>query len=93
MAELLCVAGLSAGYGEAVVLEDVEFGLEEGDSLALLGRNGMGKSTLLATLMGATRQRAGSIRFGGATWPPFPRMGAPPWGWDGCRRSETSLPP
>jgi branched-chain amino acid transport system ATP-binding protein len=47
-----------AGYGEAIVLRTSRFALEEGDSLALLGRNGMGKTTLLATLMGATRQRA-----------------------------------
>jgi branched-chain amino acid transport system ATP-binding protein len=62
MAELLRVEGLSAGYGEAVVLEDIGFGLDEGDSLALLGRNGMGKTTLLATLMGATRRHAGRVR-------------------------------
>jgi branched-chain amino acid transport system ATP-binding protein len=62
MAELLRVEGLSAGYGDAVVLEDVAFSLEAGDSLALLGRNGMGKTTLLATLMGATRRHAGALR-------------------------------
>ena len=59
MAELLQVAGLTAGYGDAVVLEDIGFVLETGDSMALLGRNGMGKTTLLATLMGATRRCAG----------------------------------
>jgi branched-chain amino acid transport system ATP-binding protein len=62
MAELLHVEGLSAGYGDAVVLEDIGFALDEGDSLALLGRNGMGKTTLLASLMGATRQHAGRVR-------------------------------
>ena len=63
MAELLRVEGLSAGYGDAVVLEDIAFTLETGGSLALLGRNGMGKTTLLATLMGATRRHAGSLRW------------------------------
>jgi len=62
MAELLQVAGLTAGYGDAVVLEDIGFVLETGDSMALLGRNGMGKTTLLATLMGATRRHAGTLR-------------------------------
>jgi branched-chain amino acid transport system ATP-binding protein len=62
MADLLQVEGLWAGYGNATVLEDVSFTLEAGASLALLGRNGMGKTTLLATLMGATRQLRGHIR-------------------------------
>lgn len=65
MSELLRVEGLWAGYGNAMVLEDVSLALEAGGSLALLGRNGMGKTTLLATLMGATKQHRGSIRFDG----------------------------
>jgi branched-chain amino acid transport system ATP-binding protein len=65
MAKLLEVNGVWAGYGEATVLEDISFGLDEGASMALLGRNGMGKTTLLATLMGATRQTKGSIKFAG----------------------------
>ena len=64
MTALLRVEGLSAGYGEAIVLEGIEFALEPGDSLALLGRNGMGKTTLLSTLMGATRRHAGQMRWG-----------------------------
>ena len=63
MAELLELEGVWAGYGDAIVLEDISFSLEEGDSLALLGRNGMGKTTLLATLMGATRQTQGQHAF------------------------------
>jgi len=66
MAEpLLDVAGLSAGYGEALVLDDVSFALAEGEALALLGRNGVGKSTLIATLMGQTQRRSGTIRLRG----------------------------
>ena len=65
MTRLLEVDGVWAGYGGATVLEDVSFAVDEGASLALLGRNGMGKTTLLATLMGATRQSRGSIRFEG----------------------------
>jgi branched-chain amino acid transport system ATP-binding protein len=79
MAELLRVDGLSAGYGEAVILHDVSLALDEGETLALLGRNGTGKTTLMNTLAGATRQHAGSIRLGGSplhTLPAFRRAAA-----------------
>jgi branched-chain amino acid transport system ATP-binding protein len=65
MAELLKVEQLRAGYGEAVVLQDVSLSLGEGQTLALLGRNGTGKTTLINTLAGATRQHGGSIMLGG----------------------------
>ena len=62
MAEpLLRVEGLRCGYGEAVVLTGVDFTLEAGRSLALLGRNGTGKTTLLETLVGVTTRHAGRI--------------------------------
>jgi branched-chain amino acid transport system ATP-binding protein len=63
--ELLKVEGLSAGYGEAVVLTGITLVLAEGQTLALLGRNGTGKTTLINTLAGATRRHAGSITLGG----------------------------
>jgi branched-chain amino acid transport system ATP-binding protein len=59
--ELLVAEGLFAGYGESIVLEGVSFALEQGGSLALLGRNGVGKTTLLLTLMGLTRLRRGRL--------------------------------
>jgi branched-chain amino acid transport system ATP-binding protein len=65
MTELLRVEQLSAGYGEAVVLNDVSLALGEGQTLALLGRNGTGKTTLINTLAGATRQHGGSITLAG----------------------------
>ena len=66
MAEpLLVVEGLRCGYGEAVVLSDVSFTLGSGESLALLGRNGTGKTTLIDTLVGTTKRHAGSIRLAG----------------------------
>jgi len=65
MADLLRVENLRAGYGEAIVIDGVDMTLGEGRSLALLGRNGVGKTTLLATLVGITRRRAGSITIGG----------------------------
>jgi branched-chain amino acid transport system ATP-binding protein len=65
MSELLKIENLSAGYGEAVVLTGVTLSLSEGQTLALLGRNGTGKTTLINTLAGATRQHAGSTTLGG----------------------------
>jgi branched-chain amino acid transport system ATP-binding protein len=65
MAELLKVDSLRAGYSEAVVLNDISLSLGEGETLALLGRNGTGKTTLMDTLAGATRQHGGQIFLGG----------------------------
>ena len=65
MSELLQVEQLSAGYGDAVVLHDVSLSLDEGQTLALLGRNGVGKTTFMDTLAGATRQHGGRITLGG----------------------------
>ncbi len=65
MADLLTIDNLSAGYGEAVVINGVSLSLDEGKTLALLGRNGTGKTTLMNTLAGATRQHGGSITLGG----------------------------
>ncbi len=65
MAELLKVEELMAGYGEAVVLHNVSLSLDPGQTLALLGRNGTGKTTLINTLAGATRQHGGSIELAG----------------------------
>ena len=53
--------GLFAGYGESTVLEGISFALEQGGSLALVGRNGVGKTTLLLTLMGLTRLKRGRL--------------------------------
>jgi branched-chain amino acid transport system ATP-binding protein len=66
MAEpLLELEGIRAGYGDAVVLDDISFALAEHGSLAVLGRNGVGKSTLLLTIMGYTAVRRGTIRWRG----------------------------
>ena len=67
MPELLTIERLTAGYGEAVVLNEVSLVLPQGQSLALLGRNGMGKTTLIRSIMGLTppRVRSGSIMWRG----------------------------
>ena len=66
MARLLSAERLTAGYGDSIVLEDVSFELDAGGSLALLGRNGVGKTTLLLTLMGLTRLKSGKLTWEGA---------------------------
>jgi branched-chain amino acid transport system ATP-binding protein len=65
MAELLRVDAVTAGYGDGVAIEDISLALDDGDSLALLGRNGVGKTTLLVTLMGLTRLHRGTLRWRG----------------------------
>ena len=60
---MLSLAKVRAGYGETVVLEDVDLELPARGSLAVLGRNGVGKTTLLATIMGHTTFHSGRIRF------------------------------
>jgi branched-chain amino acid transport system ATP-binding protein len=65
MADALKLSGVRAGYGETVVLEDIALLLPESGSLAVLGRNGVGKTTLLATIMGHTTLHSGNIFLGG----------------------------
>jgi branched-chain amino acid transport system ATP-binding protein len=60
---MLEVSSVRAGYGETVILEDVAFELPERGALAVLGRNGVGKTTLLATIMGHTSFHSGRILF------------------------------
>lgn len=66
MSELLKIEKLSAGYGEAQVLFDIDLALAEGHSLALLGRNGVGKTTLLRALTGTLPLNAGELSFAGS---------------------------
>ncbi len=66
MPDLLNVERLSAGYGEAVVLSNVSLSLAEGEALAVLGRNGMGKTTLINSIVGVTRYFSGLISLDGA---------------------------
>src|SRR3954452_19889084 len=65
MSDLLVVDNLRAGYGEAVVLPKMSFSLAEGQVLALLGRNGTGKTTLINSIVGVTRRFGGAISLGG----------------------------
>ena len=65
MPDLLTLDRLSAGYAEATVLHGISLSLAEGESLALLGRNGMGKTTLVNSIIGVTRWLGGTVRLDG----------------------------
>ncbi|MEA3193616.1 MAG: branched-chain amino acid transport system ATP-binding protein [Betaproteobacteria bacterium] len=65
MPDVLQLSSVRAGYGPTIVLEDVSFTLPERGSLAVLGRNGVGKTTLLATIMGHTTFHSGELKFQG----------------------------
>jgi branched-chain amino acid transport system ATP-binding protein len=76
---LLTFRGVRAGYGDAVVLDNIDFEVPEQGSLAVLGRNGVGKSTLLLTIMGYTSIKRGAISFKGqdvTAWQPHRRARA-----------------
>jgi branched-chain amino acid transport system ATP-binding protein len=87
MPELLAIENLRAGYGEAVVLSRVSLTIPEGQSLALLGRNGMGKTTLVNSVVGVTRYFAGST---GRTSRACALTSGRTRASAGCRRSATS---
>jgi branched-chain amino acid transport system ATP-binding protein len=65
MASALELNSVSAGYGDTVVLEDIELKLAAGESISIIGRNGVGKTTLLATVMGHTRLHRGEVALNG----------------------------
>jgi len=65
MSDLLNLQQVSAGYGDAIVISKIDLSLKPGESLAVLGRNGTGKTTLINTIIGVTRLRGGSITLGG----------------------------
>ena len=65
MSTLLNVAGLNAWYGESHVLHGVNMQVNEGETVCILGRNGMGKTTTLRSIMGIVRKRTGQITFAG----------------------------
>lgn len=76
---MLEAGGLSAGYGETIVLEDLSLRVAAGEAIAILGRNGVGKSTLLLSLLGLTTRHGGVIRYlenDISHWPAYKRARA-----------------
>jgi len=65
MASALELRNVSAGYGETVVLEDIDLALAPGECISVIGRNGVGKTTLLSTVMGHTTLHAGEVMLDG----------------------------
>jgi branched-chain amino acid transport system ATP-binding protein len=68
----LALQGVRAGYGRTVVLDGISLTLRRGATLAVLGRNGVGKTTLMSTIMGHTTLHGGIIRFRGEDITPLP---------------------
>ena len=64
---MLVVEGLQAGYGEAQVLHDIHLSVGQGQVVALMGRNGMGKTTTISTIFGPLAARGGASASTGAT--------------------------
>jgi branched-chain amino acid transport system ATP-binding protein len=71
MSDVLHIERLTAGYGEAIVLHELSLALPQGQSLALLGRNGMGKTTLINSIVGVTQFFGGQIRLDGSDITPL----------------------
>ncbi|MEZ5740531.1 MAG: ABC transporter ATP-binding protein [Burkholderiaceae bacterium] len=81
----LRIEGLRAGYGETVVLENLDLAVAAGEAVSIIGRNGVGKSTLVASVMGRTRRHAGTITFEGR---PLDGLKA----WQRCRAGIGFVP-
>jgi len=73
MASAIELRQVSAGYGETVVLEDIDLSLAPGECISVIGRNGVGKTTLLTTVMGHTTLHAGNVTLHGQTLNRMPR--------------------
>jgi urea transport system ATP-binding protein len=73
---MLAIQSLSAGYGQSAILKEVEIAMAPGQAVSLMGRNGVGKTTLLKSIMGLIRPKAGKVFLDGkdvTNWPPNKR--------------------
>jgi branched-chain amino acid transport system ATP-binding protein len=84
--------GLHSWYGSSHVLRGVDLQLRRGETLALLGRNGMGKSTLIRTLLGHVSQREGQIRLFGRDMSRARPHAVPDSAWPMCPKAAASSP-
>ena len=83
---MLSVAALNVFYGESHVVRDVSFDVQDGETLAIMGRNGMGKTTLLKSLIGILRSRSGTIALSGRDVSAADSSSASPRAWAMCPR-------
>lgn len=88
----LKIRGLSAGYGKSVVLRGIDLEVDEGESVAVVGKNGAGKSTLLNSFFGGTTIKGGSIELGGVSLLKLPAYAAPKHGCSISPQGRMVLP-
>ena len=81
------IENLNAGYGESQVLRDVSFGVAPRESVAVMGRNGMGKTTLLKALIGMLPRARAASGLKGASWRGWKVTSACAAAWPSCRRA------
>lgn len=87
---MLKVENLSSGYGTITILRDVSFEMKQGEIVAIIGRNGVGKSTLIKSLIGLIRPKSGKVVYGDrdiTRMKPYERA---PWASAMCRRAMAS---
>jgi branched-chain amino acid transport system ATP-binding protein len=92
MKPMLEVRGLAAGYGPAQVLFDVNLAIDAGEVVTLLGRNGMGKTTTINTIMGIVPARAGEATFQGRPLLGLPSYAVAQAALGLCPRAGRSFP-
>jgi urea transport system ATP-binding protein len=80
------VSQLASGYGQSEVIHDVDLSVAKEEIVAVMGRNGMGKTTLFKTLMGILPLRGGSISIDGVDWAAWKATSASSAAWPTCRR-------
>ena len=88
----ISIKGLSAGYGKSIILRSIDLAVDEGESVAVVGKNGAGKSTLLNSFFGGTTVHGGSIEVGGMALEKLPAYSGPKHGVTICPQGRLILP-
>jgi branched-chain amino acid transport system ATP-binding protein len=88
----ISIKGLSAGYGKSIILRSIDLTVDEGESVAVVGKNGAGKSTLLNSFFGGTTVHGGSIEVGGIALEKLSAYSGPKYGVTICPQGRLILP-